>query len=304
MSEPLRVLVVEDNPPDVDLIQEYMVTSGPTHFQIDCVSRLAEAIVRLERGSFDLLLIDLGLPDSRGLETFNKLRKAAPNTPIIILTGHDDEETARIAVRNGAQDYLIKGEIIGNVLVRSAKYAIERKRLQTEMQERESKLRAILDLLPVGVSVLDAKRKVSFMNSALGSVLGISEEGLLNGDYETRKYLRPDGTPMPAEEFASSRAMAEQRAVYNIETGVMKEDGAVIWTNVSAVPVDFPDWKAVIVTTDITERKQSEETLRKSEERFKLIFEYAPDAYYLNDLKGNFLDGNKAAEKTTATPPP
>jgi PAS domain S-box-containing protein len=299
MIKRLRVLVVEDNPADVELVREYMSDSGFISFQINSVSRLSEAIVRLEGESFDLLLIDLGLPDSRGLETFYKLRKAAPNTPAIILTGHDDEGTAMTAVRNGAQDYLIKGEIIGNTLVRAAQYAVERKRAETELQERESKLITIFELLPIGVSILDAQRKISFMNSALERILEISSEGLLRGDYESRTYLRPDGTLMPAEEFASVRAMAEQRAVHDVETGVVKEDGTVIWTRVSAVPVTFPDWKTVIVTADITERKRAEEELRKSEERFKLIFEYAPDAYYLNDLKGNFIDGNKAAEKTT-----
>jgi PAS domain S-box-containing protein len=273
MSKRLRILVVEDNAADVDLIREYMSDSGFISFQIDSVPRLSEAIVRLEGESFDLLLIDLGLPDSRGLETFYKLRKAAPNTPAIILTGQDDEGTAMKAVRNGAQDYLIKGEIIGNTLVRAAQYAVERKRAETELRERESKLRTIFELLPIGVSILDAQRKISFMNSALERILKISSEGLLKGDYESRTYLRSDRTPMPAEEFASVRAMAEQRAVHDVETGVVKEDGTVIWTRVSAVPVTYPDWKTVIVTADITEHKQAEEELGESEAKYRVLFE-------------------------------
>jgi len=258
MSEKLRVLVVEDNPADVDLIREYMSDSGRASFQIDSVSRLSEAIARLEGERFDLLLIDLGLPDSQRLETFYKLRNAAPNTPAIILTGHDDEGTAMTAVRNGAQDYLIKGDITGNLLIRAAQYAMERKRAEAELQERESKLKTLFELLPVGVSIIDAQRKISFSNSALERILEISKEGLLRGDYRSRTYLRPDGTPMPAEEFASERALAEQKAVHDVETGVVKEDGTVIWTSINAVPTAFPDWKAVIVTADITERKQAE----------------------------------------------
>jgi PAS domain S-box-containing protein len=299
MSKRLHVLVVEDSPADVDLIREYMFDSGFISFQIDSAARLSEAITRLGRESFDLLLIDLGLPDSRGLNTFDSLRKAAPNTPIIILTGYDDEGTAMTAVRNGAQDYLIKGEIIRNTLVRAAQYAVERKRAEAELQERESKLKTLFEILPVGVSILDAENKITFLNSALGRILEISSEDLLRGDYKNRTYLRSDGTPMAAKEFASAQAIAKQRAVHNVVTGVVKEDGNIIWTSVSAIPVEFPDWKAVIVTADITKHKRAEEEVRKSEERFKLIFGFAPDAYYLNDLKGNFVDGNRAAEKTT-----
>ncbi len=278
MSEKLHVLVVEDNSGDVDLIREYLSDPGSSRFKIDSVSRLSEAIARLEGECFDLLIIDLGLPDSQGLQTFSDLQRAVPNTPKIILTGHDDEETAITAVRNGAQDYITKNEISGNMLVRTALYAVERKLAETRLRERESKLRALFEILPVGVSILDAEHKITFVNSALERISEICKEGLLRGDYTGRTYLRPDGTPMPAEEFASIRVIKEQRAVHNIETGIVKEDGNVIWTSVSAAPVNFPDWRVLIVTTDITERKRAEEALRESEEKYRTLVENASEA--------------------------
>jgi PAS domain S-box-containing protein len=104
------------------------------------------------------------------------------------------------------------------------------------------------------------------------------EEALrfIRGDYKNRIYLRPDETQMPEEEFASVRAIREQQAVHNVETGVLMEDGHVIWTNVNAAPVEFPDWKVVIITTDITERKKVEEELRIEKENFRHSLDDSP----------------------------
>ena len=259
MTSVVRVLVVEDNRADVELIKEYLPGMGSVRFEFESVPRLSEALARLKEKPFDLLLIDLGLPDSQGIDTFLKLQKAAPETPAIILTGNDDEETAVTAVRNGAQDYLFKGEINGSVLIRVARYAMERKRAEEALRESEGKLKALFEILPVGVGVLDKDRNFLFGNASLEAMMELSAEKLSSGYFRVRKYLRPDGTPMPAEEIASKRAIKEKRPIHNIETGVVKDDGQTIWMNVSAVPVDFPDWKVVVVSSDITKRKENEQ---------------------------------------------
>jgi PAS domain S-box-containing protein len=264
MTERLRVLFVEDNPADIDLIADMLSETGPVSFRLDSASRLSMALRRLEEGDIDLVLLDLGLPDSSGLQTFHKLRKARPDIPIVVLTGNTDLETALAAVREGAQDYLVKGEVNRSLLVRAARYAIERQRGEEALRESERKLRTLFEILPVGISILDAERKIVYGNPALTTILDISKKGLFKGDYARRTYLRPDGTPMPAEEFASTRAIKERRAVHNVETGVVKEDGIIIWTNVSAVPVAFPDWKVVIVTSDITERREAQQKLKEA----------------------------------------
>lgn len=139
----LRILFVEDNPSEVRLVRE-MLAEGSKQlvFKIEQVDTLAAGIEKTRREKFDAILLDLGLPDSRGLETFYSLHAVSPNVPIIILTGLDDEETAIEAVRGGAQDYLIKGRLEGELLTRGILYSIERKRsegvLRTRTLEAES----------------------------------------------------------------------------------------------------------------------------------------------------------------------
>ena len=142
----------------------------------------------------------------------------------------------------------------------------KRKRAEEELRKRENKLSTILNLLPVGISILDQDQKIIFENPALENILSITMEGLRRGDYRKRKYLRNDGTIKPPEEFASSLAFSENTAQDNFITGIVKEDGNTVWTNVNAVPVDFPDWKVILVTADITGLKQTEDALKKSKQ--------------------------------------
>lgn len=173
----------------------------------------------------------------------------------------------------------------------------ERKRAEAELHERENKLSTILNLLPVGISILDENQKVVYENPALENILEITKEGLQRGAYLGRKYLRDDGTPKPSEEFASVLAFSEQTAQHNHITGILTENGHTVWTNVSAVPVEFPDWKVVLVTADITQTKLAEETLKLSEERYRNIFESAVIGIYRTTPQGKITMANSTLIK-------
>src|ERR1035438_8157250 len=134
MSQALQILVVEDNPADADFIRELLPESVPTGFQIESVARLADAVIRLKGEGHDLVLLDLGLPDSQGLQTLGRLRQAAPEVPVIVLTGTDDNELGVAALQEGAQDYLVKGQINRNLMVRSIRYALERQKILDDLR--------------------------------------------------------------------------------------------------------------------------------------------------------------------------
>ena len=131
-----RVLLIEDNPGDARLIREMLAEVPGAPFEIECAGRLAEGLERLLAGGVGLVLLDLSLPDSMGLETFAKVYAHSPDVPIIVLTGNDDSNLALAAVKRGAQDYLAKARLDGELLLRSMQYAIERKRYQLQLEHQ------------------------------------------------------------------------------------------------------------------------------------------------------------------------
>ena len=133
-DKPIRILLIEDNPGDVRLIREMLAEAATTGFDLVCADRLSTGLERLLQGGIDILLLDLGLPDSQGVDTFTKVHGEAPEVPIIVLTGLDDDVVAVTSVGAGAQDYLVKGQMDSNLLVRSIRYAIQRQRMQAELR--------------------------------------------------------------------------------------------------------------------------------------------------------------------------
>lgn len=133
----IKVLLIEDNPADAGLLRAVLDIVTSAKFEIVHVKRLSEALSKIQEANFDVLLLDLSLPDSTGIETVTRIQKASSRMPIIVLTGNEDEQLGTEAVRHGVQDYLVKGQIPERLLVRSIEYAIERK--QTEQQLKAAK---------------------------------------------------------------------------------------------------------------------------------------------------------------------
>lgn len=130
----IKVLLIEDNPGDALLIREALAEASRASFYLECVDRLSTGLEHLADREVDIVLLNLSLPDSHGIETLSIVRARAPEVPIVVLTGLDDEALAIEAVQMGAQDYLNKGQIDKNLLIRAIRYAIERHQLLVELR--------------------------------------------------------------------------------------------------------------------------------------------------------------------------
>jgi signal transduction histidine kinase len=134
MSAPTRILLVEDSRSDARLLEATLLGAGAYRFRLTHVERLAEALAALAGGGFDVVLLDLHLPDSQGLDTLAARERDQPGVPVMVLTGFDDEELAVRAVQAGAQDYLPKGLVDGALLARLIRHAIERHQIGVELE--------------------------------------------------------------------------------------------------------------------------------------------------------------------------
>lgn len=143
-DKPIKVLLVEDNSGDAYLLEEDLRDVPGQEFDLTHVECLDEASARLRQEEYDVVLLDLSLPDSSGLDTVKRAYSEAPTVPIVVLTGRDDEALGLSAVHEGAQDYLVKGQTQGRMLVRAIYYALERERLQEEREQLIQKLQEAL----------------------------------------------------------------------------------------------------------------------------------------------------------------
>ena len=179
----LKILLFEDNPADVYLLKETLKKDKLPPMDIICVKKLSEGIKYLEQQTFDVILLDLHLPDSSGLDTFKQVQSKVKNIPIIILSGLSDEKIALASVREGAQDYLVKGEIDGNLLRRSIRYAIERMKIKAELKKSQNQTNLLIEKNSDGILLVDKKGMIRFANPASEQLFGVSSENLIGSQF-------------------------------------------------------------------------------------------------------------------------
>jgi two-component system, OmpR family, phosphate regulon sensor histidine kinase PhoR len=268
----ITVLLIEDNPGDARLIRELLAEADGDGFQVwhaDCLSAGLQRLAQGNVGDINVILLDLSLPDSIGLDTFARVEAQSPLIPIVVLTGLDDGELAAHAIRAGAQDYLSKAEMGTSLLARSLRYAIERKeadkereRLLAENQRRAAELDAVIHHLPASVLVYDKEGKIVRKNPAAERSTGYTtEEGLLplrqrGGLLE---YLQEDEQPLRLEDSPLFRALAGE-SVAGMVVGVRQRGQEPIrWLHSSSAPIRNSDGTqigAVVTSTNITALKE------------------------------------------------
>jgi len=272
----IKVLVIEDNPGDSRLIRESLIHARETSFKIISAATLWAALQALGRNAggelaepasssaennrIDLILLDLNLPDSTGLETFLKINFRAPGLPIIILTGMDDEELALKAMQKGAQDYIIKDKLDSGLLVRAIRYAIERKRAEGKLKKAADEWAKTFDSIPDLIFLIDRQFKILRVNQATTKILGLSSQEIL-GQQCFRLIHGNDRPPLYCRHL---QALEQSRE----NTFEIYEPKLVRHFLVSINPVSADSGGlngTVHIMRDITDRKKMEEEILKRE---------------------------------------
>ncbi len=165
---------------------------------------------------------------------------------------------------------------------------------QREIIENHEKLESLFDMLPVAISVLDSNGKIVRQNSKLSEIMSMSRNGLSQGKYFERKYIKHDGSLFPTSEFPSARVLRGEKTVSDAELGIIKESGETTWVNINAVSCPFPDWSVIVATQDITERKRADENVYSTAAKLEAALSSMTDAVFISNLEGEFIHFNDA----------
>ncbi len=257
--EGIRVLLVEDNPGDVRLFLELLRETGAGHVKVDHVDRLSTALERLSNQTFDVVLLDLSLPDAHGLDTLVRAHAHAPSVPIVVLTGLDDQALAVKAVRAGAQDYLVKGRVDGDLLVRSMRYATERARALEALERREEHYRSLIENSLDLISILNLDGTIRYASPSHERVLGYELEELVGQN--AFSFIHADDLEKVRAAFARADGAA------SLQSRFRHKDGS--WRMLESFGRNLshlPGVNGLVVNSrDVTDRLRLEEQLHHSQ---------------------------------------
>ncbi|MFC2083267.1 PAS domain S-box protein, partial [Candidatus Bipolaricaulota bacterium] len=277
----LRILLIEDNPGDERLFREYLGALEQALLRIDTVATLKQALVALQDKAFDLILADLGLPDSQGLNTATSLLASSGETPVVVLTGADDRELAEKAIHAGAQDYLPKSAITPELLSRTITHAIERQRTRDAIRQSEQRFRAIFEASPLAIAMVRAnERGFITANRAFSKLLGYEIDEILS--LSMAEVTHPDDV---AEDQRGIQAILDgSQETFAREKRLVQKDGRTIW--VSAVGTVLRDatgapQQVLLVQQDVTVEKEATSALEAERERLRSVMETMPAFLYL-----------------------
>ncbi|TKJ31284.1 MAG: histidine kinase [Chloroflexi bacterium B3_Chlor] len=276
----ISILLIEDNPDDVRLVREMLARAEGARFHLECADRLSTGLSVLAADEIDVVLLDLWLPDSQGLDTLGNVLAEAPQLPVVVLTSMDDTATAVKAVRDGAQDYLVKGQVDSNLLARCIQYAIERRRAEEALRRSDEFSRSILDSMNDAVYTISVSdNKILGCNRVFLEQCGLKEEEAIGKKcYEVTHGRSDPCTPPITCPVRATIDGAEHSVSEHVH---YRADDEKIYVEVCASPIRDESGRiiqAVVVSRDVTERRLAEEELEQSFDRLQRMLQGAVNA--------------------------
>ena len=262
-KEKIRILLIEDDPGDADLLQEILQEDSENPFIVTWVERLKDGLEQLKQFEFDLVLSDLSLPDSHGSETFTKLSTQASHLPIVVLSGSSKEEIAMQALQEGAQDYLVKGEIDHKLIVRALRYAIERKQVQLALRQSEERYILAARGANDGLWDWDLVKERVYFSPRWKQMLGYTEAEISDDIAEWFERVHPDDEPYLQEDLVAHFQGKTEH--FENEHRLQHKDGSYLWILCRGFAVrnakNEPE-RIAGSQTDITRRRMAEQQLK------------------------------------------
>lgn len=267
----IRILLIEDNPGDVRLVEEMLKEVMPISYDIIETQTLDDSLSRLQDQRFDVIILDLGLPDSQGISTFERLFPSARDAAVIVVTGLNDEKVGIQVMRNGAQDYLIKDNMNASLLGKSLQYAIERKKAEKAFLGSERLLKEAQALGKIGNWEFDlATQKITWSDEVY--VLYERDKNLGPPSIEEEAKYYPEDQAKKLREYAKLAIETGQEFRYDLVAKL--PSGNTCFFDASMHPVKDDNGRVVKLfgtVQDITDRKQAEESLHRTNRALKTL---------------------------------
>ncbi|MDY6834648.1 MAG: ATP-binding protein [Chloroflexota bacterium] len=268
-NQPISVLLVEDDPGDARLVRRVLKKQLEPSFSVEVSERLSAALVRIREVEFDIMLLDLSLPDSQGVQTVAKVISEAPHTPVVVLTGLDSQEVGLEALQRGAEDYLTKGQDIPNLLVRTIRYAIERKKTKRALQESEAKYSTLVELSNDGIMMIRDGEAI-FANQRVCEMCGHTQSSINHS--QLQRFFPPEQRGFIEKRYRNNTENKAISLVYELH--LPKKSGKAMWAEINANRVEYDEKPTdLLFIRDITERKLSEQKISQKNEELRLAEE-------------------------------
>ncbi len=315
MTTGIDALLIEDNLSDAQLFQELLSSSELLKTTLHHTERFNEAIKVLEadHNNFDVVLLDLCLPDGQGVELVKHIKTLVPKVPVVVLTGIQDQNVAIAALQEGAQDYLVKSDTfsperlqrlgyvdVGNLLAKTIQYAIERTELTKKLEISEERYTLALQGANDGIWDWDLNTNTICYSLRWQTILGLEHNQISDNPEEWLSRIHP--SDRPGFERRLKEHLESHGTNFECEYQILHSDGSYRWILTRGMALwdeDGQPYRIAGSQTDITERKQLEQSLHQEKELAQITLHSIGDAVITTDEYGNIKDFNPVAEKLT-----